>query len=850
MFDRVTQSILNDTHDKNINTTGEFAHRTEEPLKVEHPGAVLLLRKIPIGRVLTVLGNPASASTTAGAMAATAADAAGVIASAQGLSNSANKIKSGDYTWRDVPETVLSAMGALPGASVMTRPGSWVTAANTAKRYGEMSKTVFTPIPQKPVSTVHFDPRVKPTSRPISEAERLGIPKGERSNPKALEDPQYWGYQQWNDRYNAAVKADDMAEAQRLRDLHFRLHAKNNVIVDGSGMPIEVYHGSPEEFNIFDYTRTAKYPEGHFFFGEDFDYVRSHARRRAFTENNKDYNVKSYYLYDTEKYPINKNKIDPKIVPIITNRQGYPLENELSSDSASYIMTRFQDKPHIIYGYDVGRDYVPGKYDYAVPFNTQMKLTDPITYNKGEIIPIVKRDNFHNPDIRHKQGGILKAQRGTGLAGIPIIGNLAKKGFELVAKRSNGAQTKSIPTIIGDVITGRDKSFYNENNSNGSNEIDTYLYGKPYNSEFTGDASLGPDYTNYINKNYPNKNIKTYNTHFGDTLYIDDKAKDLVEQQLNNNKVVGGLMGRYAHAPSYIVTTENGRPYDAGGHLIKFSKDENGNVVANMSDIYDFLPEDFNDKYNQTKNPSWTRNLANNIGTPFIVRQNNIPVVFKEIVPEYKTEKQKQLGDFLSQWGNTYDLKLPLRLSDKQIDEIFDGRDYGDDILDFMMSKGYIKPVYKSGGILKGQHGILTPWYKAYNSKFGKGVRTLMFGKDHDLSDEEYVQKYGYAKPITGTGMLPGKTSMNVFESIEGPLVKGSFGTGAKYNSGLQAMKTKAASKLVEPKTVSNWDKFLKKSLDEQNKIVKYWDERYSTMRQLQANQKQFKRFVNWINKQ
>ena len=54
-----------------------------------------------------------------------------------------------------------------------------------------MSKTVFTPIPQKPVSTVHFDPRVKPTSRPISEAERLGIPKGERSNPKALEDPQY-----------------------------------------------------------------------------------------------------------------------------------------------------------------------------------------------------------------------------------------------------------------------------------------------------------------------------------------------------------------------------------------------------------------------------------------------------------------------------------------------------------------------------------------------------------------------------------------------------------------------------------------------------------------------------------
>lgn len=311
----------------------------------------------------------------------------------------------------------------------------------------------------------------------------------------------------------------------------------------------------------------------------------------------------------------------------------------------------------------------------------------------------------NNNVIKFKSGGILKAQRGTGLSGIPIIGNLAKKGFELVAKRSNNAQTKSIPTIITDVITGRDKSFYNENNSNGSNEIDTYLYGKPYNSEFTDNASVGPDYTNYINKNYPNRNIKTYNAHFGDTLYIDDKAKSLVEKQLNTGEVVGGSMGRYAHAPSYIVTTEEGRPYDAGGHLIKFSKDENGNIVANMSDIYDFLPEDFNDKYDQTENPSWTRNFANNIGTPFIVRQNNVPVVFKEIVPKYKTEKQKELGDFLSQWGNTYDLKLPLKLSDEQIDEIFDGRDYGDDILDFMVNKGYIKPMYKSGGILSAQKG-------------------------------------------------------------------------------------------------------------------------------------------------
>lgn len=41
----------------------------------------------------------------------------------------------------------------------------------------------------------------------------------------------------------------------------------------------------------------------------------------------------------------------------------------------------------------------------------QIKLDDAITKtDTGEIIPIVKRDNFRNPDIRYKSGGILKAQ--------------------------------------------------------------------------------------------------------------------------------------------------------------------------------------------------------------------------------------------------------------------------------------------------------------------------------------------------------------------------------------------------------------------------------------------------------
>ena len=46
--------------------------------------------------------------------------------------------------------------------------------------------------------------------------------------------------------------------------------------------------------------------------------------------------------------------------------------------------------------------------EFGVIRNTQMKLADPIVKKGDKIIPIVKRDNFRNPDIRYKHGGLIK----------------------------------------------------------------------------------------------------------------------------------------------------------------------------------------------------------------------------------------------------------------------------------------------------------------------------------------------------------------------------------------------------------------------------------------------------------
>ena len=290
---------------------------------------------------------------------------------------------------------------------------------------------------------------------------------------------------------------------------------------------------------------------------------------------------------------------------------------------------------------------------------------------------------------------------------VPTLAGLSypvKKLLEFAAKNSMGAQDKTGKEIIRDLIKRDNPSFYSEQTRDGGNEIDTYLYGTPYSTENT--SNIGPSYENYLSAKFPLRKhaVKTYDTHFGDTLYIDQKYKDQVLDELEQGKTVGASMGRYAHAPSYIVNTKDDerRPYDAGGHLMQFQYDKDGNVIANMSDIYDFLPRDFEEKYGAIKEygPLKTAGMyaMHYAGTPFIVRQNGIPVRFKEIVPEYKTELQSKLGNFLSEWGDTFDLTIPHRLTDEQIKEIFDGKEYGNEILDFMDQKGYLTSAFKKGG--------------------------------------------------------------------------------------------------------------------------------------------------------
>ena len=257
----------------------------------------------------------------------------------------------------------------------------------------------------------------------LSEAERLGIPKHERN----------WDYQ-----FFKSIKEKNPALTSYIRTKHFAEQSADNKLTslffpkgrtldedlvafaddnlwtyyrkDKTDFPIKLTHKSPNDFYVFDYTRQARYPDGHFFFS-------MHDRPQF----GKGTISKDFYIYDKNVKPISEYTGDD--MHRINKNTGNFLLQELDSYSANnaLIQDAIRDKTlNTIYGYDSGSNFVEGMYEFAVPRNTQMKLVDPITYdNNGHIIKLSKRDNFKNPDFRYKQGGILKRVE-SGKSGIHI----------------------------------------------------------------------------------------------------------------------------------------------------------------------------------------------------------------------------------------------------------------------------------------------------------------------------------------------------------------------------------------------------------------------------------------------
>lgn len=260
--------------------------------------------------------------------------------------------------------------------------------------------------------------------------ERMGIPKGERN----------WDTQMGRLRKDTNLKSQMLAE--QLRAMHFAENAKNNKLtwvnsnanwdyapvekplwiplradspnsfsdIVEKNTPVEFFHGTTKDFNVFDYNKAWSKNHPHFFFSTDSEYIKEFFKQYRLNDNPI---IKRYYLYSKNPQHITKNNV-------IWDLNGkdefepYVLSNYLVETNVPQY-----PKADSFYGPDLGKidlqdlddNYIfPDNYptEIAIPHNTHIKLASPFVYDdNGHFIKLSKRDDFTNPDTRYNKGGKL-----------------------------------------------------------------------------------------------------------------------------------------------------------------------------------------------------------------------------------------------------------------------------------------------------------------------------------------------------------------------------------------------------------------------------------------------------------
>lgn len=228
---------------------------------------------------------------------------------------------------------------------------------------------------------------------------------------------------QWTAAQDAAIARGDMAEAQRLRDLHFEVSAPNTQIKDIQ------YHGSKgnTKFNVFDPKLIGQTDQGWagrgYYFTPTKDYAKMYGSEpRAFYIN-----AKKVHDGKASTYFGRENSPKAEVFKRANKKRGVdvqPILDDLISSDA--IRTSFpQTKPY------------NGTFEEVVTRNNnQMKLADAVTYDdKGIRIPLGERDNFNSNDIRY--------------ALMPFIIGGTGYGIYNRAKKRNGGSINIAPSKRG-----------------------------------------------------------------------------------------------------------------------------------------------------------------------------------------------------------------------------------------------------------------------------------------------------------------------------------------------------------------------------------------------------------------
>ena len=204
----------------------------------------------------------------------------------------------------------------------------------------------------------------------------------EKPLKKVVKPISKWTPEQWTAAQDAAIAKGDMAEAQRLRDLHFKVSAPN------TQLPGNYYRSERGDklWNVFDMSRAgangSRIGKGIYFFN--------------------DANAVKNYGDDIRRFYVNSNKV----VEDIPGPKLFGMSESTISKFKNHKIPALRKSAENIEGADAihGIDESWGEPldEWVVKNSNQIKLADAVTYdNNGVRIPLGERDNFNISDIRY-----------------------------------------------------------------------------------------------------------------------------------------------------------------------------------------------------------------------------------------------------------------------------------------------------------------------------------------------------------------------------------------------------------------------------------------------------------------
>lgn len=186
--------------------------------------------------------------------------------------------------------------------------------------------------------------------------------------------------EQWTAAQDAAIARGNTAEAQRLRDLHFKVSAPKTEVVDINGNPQLVVHKTPNTFTIFDNNRSIGKLNW-------FATPNAYGKNGVFATG-AGKNPRTMKLYVNMRNA-HKPTIDEGIEPAYINQGEDGILGIVDKSMTNYFNS----------SRDAGKGFMMSG---GVDNPNALKSADAVTYdNNGVRIPLGERDNFNINDIRY-----------------------------------------------------------------------------------------------------------------------------------------------------------------------------------------------------------------------------------------------------------------------------------------------------------------------------------------------------------------------------------------------------------------------------------------------------------------